>query len=111
VPRRTRPAPGRMSSPPWHTEVVEVSMRTPIRTPFVRVLGPVAVEYEGQPVALGSPQSRALLSLLLVRRGEVVSTEWIIDGLWGATPPPSARAQVQNRVCWLRSVICADPGD
>jgi DNA-binding SARP family transcriptional activator len=74
------------------------------------VLGPVAVEYEGRPVALGTPQSRALLSLLLVRRGEVVSTEWIIDGLWGATPPPSARAQVQNRVCRLRSVICADPG-
>lgn len=78
-------------------------------TPLVRVLGPVAVEYEGQPVALGSPQSRALLSLLIVRRGEVVSTDWLIDGLWGEAPPPSARAQVQNRVCRLRSVIGADP--
>jgi DNA-binding SARP family transcriptional activator len=71
---------------------------------FVRVLGPVAIECQGQQVALGGPQSRALLSLLIVRRGEAVSTEWIIDGLWGEAPP-SARAQVQNRVCRLRSVL------
>lgn len=76
---------------------------------FVRVLGPVTVECQGQQLAVGGPQSRALLSLLLARRGEVVSTEWLIDSLWGAAPPPSARAQVQNRVCRLRSVICVDP--
>jgi len=78
-------------------------------TVFVRVLGPVAIERQGQRAALGGPQARALLALLLVRRGEVVSTEWLIDGLWGETPPPSARAQVQNRVCRLRSVICVEP--
>jgi DNA-binding SARP family transcriptional activator len=58
---------------------------------------------------LGGPQCRALLSLLIVRRSEVASTEWIIDGLWGAAPPPSARAQVQNRVCRLRSAFRTGP--
>jgi DNA-binding SARP family transcriptional activator len=80
-----------------------------MKTVLVRVLGPVAIECQGQQVALGGPQSRALLALLIVRRGEVVSTEWLIDGLWGGAPPPSARAQVQNRVCRLRSLIRVDP--
>jgi DNA-binding SARP family transcriptional activator len=76
---------------------------------FVRVLGAVTIESQGRQLALGGPQCRAILSLLLVRRGEVASTEWIIDGLWGGAPPPSARAQVQNRVCRLRSVIGVGP--
>jgi DNA-binding SARP family transcriptional activator len=52
-----------------------------------RILGPLEV-YDGvRAVALGGAKQRALLALLLLRRGEVVSSERLIDELWGERPP------------------------
>ena len=38
-------------------------------------------------VALGGQKQRALLGLLLIHAGEVVSTERLVDELWGEQPP------------------------
>jgi len=51
---------------------------------------------------------RTLLALLLVRAGELVSTNWLVDELWPDEPPESARASLQNFVCRLRKVLGAD---
>lgn len=67
-----------------------------------QVLGPLAVERDGQAVALGSPQARAVLALLLVDAGQVVSVDRLIDALWPEMPPPSARVQVQGHISGLR---------
>ena len=48
-----------------------------------RVLGPVEVHRDGEPVALGPYKQRALLALLLINANQVVSTDRIIDELWG----------------------------
>lgn len=71
----------------------------------VRVLGPLAVEREGKPVNLGGRQRRTLLAVLVVFAREVVSTEKLIDELWGEVPPSSARKTVQAHVSHLRSAL------
>lgn len=51
---------------------------------------------------------QTLLALLLVRAGELVSTDWLLNELWPVEPPESARASLQNFVCRLRKVLGAD---
>ena len=54
------------------------------------VLGPVAARHDGRELPLGGPKQRAVLAMLLLRANQVVSRERLIDGLWGARPPPTA---------------------
>ena len=55
-----------------------------------QVLGPLEVEADGGPVALGGPKERLLLALLLTRPNQVVSVE-------GAPSGALARAAAQKR--------------
>ena len=73
-----------------------------------RILGPLEV-YEGEkPVRLGGRNQRALLALLLLNAGEVVSTDRLIDGLWGEEPPRTASTSLQNAVSQLRKLLTAE---
>ncbi len=56
-------------------------------------------------LALGGPRQRALLAVLLVHRGEPVSSEHLVDALWGEQAPPSAIKIVQGYVSNLRKVL------
>ena len=58
-----------------------------------RILGPLEVVEGEQPIALGGPRQRALLAILLLHRGEVVSSDRLIDQLWGERPPATANYQ------------------
>ncbi len=58
-----------------------------------------------RPLALGGLRQRALLAVLLVHRGEPVSSERLIDALWGEQAPPSAIKIVQGYVSNLRKVL------
>jgi predicted ATPase/DNA-binding SARP family transcriptional activator len=70
-----------------------------------RVLGALeAVDQDG-PIALGGPQQRALLAVLLLHRGQPVSSDRLIDALWGEQPPRSAVKIVQGYVSHLRKVL------
>jgi DNA-binding SARP family transcriptional activator len=54
-----------------------------------RILGPLEVVDADRPLALGGERQRALLALLallLTRANEVVSTDRLIDELWGVRP-------------------------
>ena len=68
----------------------------------IRVLGPVEVSAGGRPVAIGAGKPRALLAMLAVHEGSTVSTDRLVDGLWGEEPPASAakmgRASCRERV-------------
>lgn len=70
-----------------------------------RVLGSLEVVEGDRPVALGGPQQRALLAVLLVHRGESVSSDRLIDALWGEQAPASAVKIVQGYVSNLRRVL------
>src|SRR5215210_9346866 len=50
----------------------------------VRMLGPLEVGVSGRPVELRRQKQRALLALLALRAGEVVSIDRLVDELWVA---------------------------
>ncbi|MFD9531723.1 BTAD domain-containing putative transcriptional regulator [Streptomyces sp. NPDC060010] len=75
-----------------------------------RILGPLEVRYVGETVAVTAPKERDLLVLLLLKAGHIVPAEELIDGLWGTTPPTTARTTLQNYVKRLRRVL-REPGD
>ena len=70
-----------------------------------RVLGSLEVVDHDGPVALGAPKQRALLAVLLLHRGEPVSSDRLIDEIWGEQPPASATKLVQGYVSNLRKVL------
>jgi DNA-binding SARP family transcriptional activator len=70
-----------------------------------RLLGPLEVRSEGASVQLGGPKQRALLALLLVDAGRTVSTDRLIDALWGEQPPRTAATSLQNFVSQLRKQL------
>lgn len=69
------------------------------------VLGPLLAEVAGAPVALGGPRPRAVLAMLLLHAGRVVSTERLIDGVWGEDVPEGAGNTLQAHVSHLRRVL------
>ena len=73
------------------------------------MLGPLeVVDDDGAEVALGGPRPRALLALLLLYPNEAVSTDRLIDGIWGDSPPASAPNALQVHVHALRNALGAD---
>jgi YVTN family beta-propeller protein len=69
------------------------------------MLGPFEVARDGQPLALGGVQQRGLLALLLLHRSEVLSTDRLVDELWGERTPATAHKTVQVYVWNLRRVL------
>ena len=70
-----------------------------------RVLGPLEVARGGEQLALGGAKQRAVLAVLLLRAGEVVPLERLIDEVWGNDPPPSAAHTVESYVSRLRQLL------
>jgi DNA-binding SARP family transcriptional activator len=75
-----------------------------------RILGQLEVLDEGRPIALGGSRQRALLALLLVHAGETLSTDRLIDELWGERPPVKAAKTVQMQISRLRKALAGDAG-
>jgi class 3 adenylate cyclase len=72
-----------------------------------RVLGELEVVDDGRVVALkGKP--RALLGVLLVNANEVVSSERLIDALWGESAPATAQSALHVHVSQLRKLLGAE---
>ena len=70
-----------------------------------RILGPFEARENGRALAIGAGKQRALLALLLLDAGDVVSTDRLIDALWGERPPASALNSVHIYVSQLRKVL------
>jgi len=59
-----------------------------------RLLGPLEVRVGDIAAPLGGKRQRSVLAVLLLRAGEVVSQDTLLDEVWGERPPAAARAQV-----------------
>ncbi len=70
-----------------------------------RILGPLEVLDAGRLVRLGGGKQRALLALLLVHANETLSTDRLIDELWGERPPGNAAKTAQVHVSRLRKAL------
>ena len=73
-----------------------------------RLLGPLEASDEGRALALGGSKQRALLALLLLHANETLSTERLIDEIWGEGPPATAVKTVQVHVHRLRKTLASE---
>ncbi len=73
-----------------------------------RVLGPMEIVVDGRSIHLPTGRGRTLLAMLIVRAGEVLSIDHLIDQLWGDSPPPTVETALQGLVSKLRMRL--EPG-
>jgi DNA-binding SARP family transcriptional activator len=76
-----------------------------------RILGSLEVLDEGRAITLGGSKQRALLALLLLHPNETLSTDRLIDELWGERPPANAAKTVQMQISRLRKVLAGEAGN
>src|SRR5262245_17825492 len=73
-----------------------------------RLLGVVEALDQGLPLSLGGPKQRAVLAMLLLDPDRAVSTDRIVDGLWGDDPPPQAAGTLHVYISKLRKILEPD---
>jgi SARP family transcriptional regulator, regulator of embCAB operon len=71
----------------------------------IEVLGALAVQEDGVSITPTAPKPRQVLALLALHADRVVPVSALIEELWGATPPRSARTTLQTYVLQLRELI------
>jgi DNA-binding SARP family transcriptional activator len=71
----------------------------------VRLLGPLEVVVDGRRLPLGGAKQRAVLAVLALRQGEVVSTSQLADAVWGDDVPARPTAVLQVYVSNLRRLL------
>ncbi|SDL65132.1 Predicted ATPase [Nonomuraea maritima] len=71
----------------------------------ISILGPMEVEGDGGPIALGGLRLRALLALLALEAGHTVTSARLIDALWPDEPPANAPNALQTLVRRLRAAL------
>ncbi|MDJ0498447.1 MAG: BTAD domain-containing putative transcriptional regulator [Acidimicrobiia bacterium] len=74
----------------------------------VRVLGPLEVLDAGRTLPMGGYRQRLVLAVLLLQPDRVVTTDWLVDAVWGEDPPRTARKTLQVYISRLRRVLGAD---
>ena len=71
----------------------------------VRLLGPVDLTVDGVPRSVPGLRRKTVLAVLAMSAGEVVSTDRLIDIVWGADGPSTAANTLQSHMSFLRRVI------
>jgi YVTN family beta-propeller protein len=71
----------------------------------LRLLGSLDVDTGNGKVSIPAGKQRSLLVLLALHPNQPVSSDRIMDALWGETPPASANAIVQTYVSRLRKIL------
>ena len=69
----------------------------------IRVLGPIQVLVDGKDVTPTSPNQCTVLAVLAAHPDHHVSTDTLVDALWGCEPPPSADHTLRSYVSRLRA--------
>lgn len=75
-----------------------------------RILGPLEVVRSTSTVELPAPRARRVLAALLLRPRELVTTDSLIENLWGDAPPQTAENTLQVYVSQLRKVLEPERG-
>ncbi|MGH2476906.1 MAG: BTAD domain-containing putative transcriptional regulator, partial [Candidatus Limnocylindrales bacterium] len=74
----------------------------------VRLLSGIRVARDGEERAITSRRQRAVMAALALRPGRSVSSEQLIEALWGEEPPQGARATLQTYISRLRRSLGDD---
>jgi DNA-binding SARP family transcriptional activator len=70
-----------------------------------RLLGPLEVFEDNRPLPLAGVKQRSVLAILLMHANELVTTDQLIDEIWGGAPPSKAAKNIQVQVSRLRKVL------
>jgi DNA-binding SARP family transcriptional activator/CheY-like chemotaxis protein len=73
----------------------------------VRLLGPFEVARGAQTVHIGSPKQRAVVALLALQAGRVVSADALCDLIWEEDQPASPSATLQSLISRLRASLAS----
>jgi predicted ATPase/DNA-binding SARP family transcriptional activator len=73
----------------------------------IDLLGPLQLTVAGWPVDVPGPRRRAVLALLAVAEGRVVSTDELLDAVWPDEVPDSGRRTLHSHVSRLRGHLGA----
>ncbi|BCJ53011.1 hypothetical protein Asp14428_44860 [Actinoplanes sp. NBRC 14428] len=71
----------------------------------IRLLGPVDVTVEGPARPVNGLRRKAVLAVLALQRGEVVSTDRLLHVVWGDSSASTALNTLQSNVSHLRQVL------
>ena len=66
------------------------------------VLGPLQARLDAAPVAIPGAKPRAILTMLGLHGGSIVSADTLIELLWGEAPPRTAAKALQTHISALR---------
>ena len=74
----------------------------------IRILGPIEAYADGEALPLGGLRERALLALFALSPGQTISTDRLIDELWGEDLPANPSNALQALVSRLRRAVGSD---
>ena len=74
----------------------------------IRLLGPVDLVVDGQPVAIRSASVRTMLAALATRPGQMLSADALIEALWGDRAPRTAPHALHVHASRLRKLLPAE---
>ncbi len=74
----------------------------------VRILGSLEVTVGGRRVSVGGGKQRLVFAALLLRRGQPVSVDQLVDLVWDERPPANAVKSIQVYVSQLRKELGSD---
>ncbi|GAA4827592.1 AfsR/SARP family transcriptional regulator [Saccharopolyspora rosea] len=69
------------------------------------VLGPLGMQCDGEDRTPSAPKVRQILALLVLRANQVVSTDALLQELWGDEPPSTALATLHTYIYHLRRLL------
>lgn len=70
-----------------------------------RILGPLRVQDGTHWISVRATQQRLVLAVLLIEAGKVISTDQLVNEIWGEQPPGTAAATVRGYVRALRRIL------
>ena len=76
-----------------------------------RVLGPLEITHDGEPVIVTRHKCRSLLALFLSHYPYAISTDAVAEALWPDTDPEKAINSVRVNASYLRAALALTDGD
>ena len=75
------------------------------------LLGPLLIRHEGVEFGIRSAHQRVMTATLLLRAGQVIPTDELMERLWAGDPPGKPRQALHNHVMRVRQLLGPDTGE
>ena len=76
-----------------------------------KILGPLEIVAGSERLELGGTRQQIVVAMLLLNASRVVTMDRLLEAIYGADLPPTARSQAQISISWLRRVFASHSRD